>query len=89
MEKQRLFKMSALERDILAKALDDTQKEYHPKQAEQMRALMDKTIQAPSVSCTLTMMNSNGRYLPLILCATPICRQDGAAEGLTAFFSSC
>ena len=47
MEKQRLFKMSALERDILAKALDDTQKEYHPKQAEQMRALMDKTIQAP------------------------------------------
>lgn len=47
MEKQRLFKMSALERDILAKALDDTQKEYHPKQAEQMRALMDKTIRAP------------------------------------------
>lgn len=47
MEKQRLFKMSALERDILAKVLDDTKKDFQPAQAEKMRALRDKTRQAP------------------------------------------
>lgn len=44
MEKQRMFKMSQLEQDMLVKALCDTQKEMPLKQAEEIHALMDKTM---------------------------------------------
>ena len=40
MEKQRMFKMSQLEQDMLVKALCDTQ-------AEEMRSLAAKTVRAP------------------------------------------
>ena len=46
MEKQRMFKMSQLEQDMLVKALCDTQKEMPLKQAEEIHALMDKTMLA-------------------------------------------
>ena len=39
MEKQRMFKMSQLEQDMLVKALCDTQNDVQPEQAEEMRSL--------------------------------------------------
>ena len=42
MTKQRLFKMTPLQRDVLTKVLCDTQKEFSPVQAEKMQALREK-----------------------------------------------
>ena len=47
MEKQRMFKMSQLEQDMLVKALCDTQNDVQPEQAEEMRSLAAKTVRAP------------------------------------------
>lgn len=47
MEKQRMFKMSQLEQDMLVKALCDTQNDVQPEQAEEMRSLAAKTVCAP------------------------------------------
>ena len=47
MEKQRMFKMSQLEQDMLVKALCDTQNDVQPEQAEEMRSLAAKTVPAP------------------------------------------
>ena len=57
MEKQRMFKMSQLEQDMLVKALCDTQNDVQPEQAEEMRSLAAKTVRAPRrrlyLSCLL------------------------------------
>ena len=47
MEKQRMFKMSQLEQDMLVKALCDTRNDVRPEQAEEMRSLAAKTACAP------------------------------------------
>lgn len=52
MEKQRMFKMSQLEQDMLVKALCDTQNDVQPEQAEEMRSLAAKTSVLPAAGCT-------------------------------------
>lgn len=46
MTKRRLYKMTPLQRDILAKVLVETQKEFPPKQAEKMQVLRERTKEA-------------------------------------------
>ena len=46
MTKRRLYKMTPLQRDILAKVLVETQKEFPPEQAEKMQVLRERTRQA-------------------------------------------
>lgn len=64
MEKQRMFKMSQLEQDMLVKALCDTQSDVQPEQAEEMRSLAAKTVRAPRRRLYRATRNSGGRYRP-------------------------
>ena len=89
MEKQRMLKMSQLEQDMLVKALCDTQSDVQPEQAEEMRSLAAKTVRAPRRRLYLSDEEFGRAVQALNRSATPICRQDGAASGLTAFSSSC
>ena len=52
MEKQRMFKMSQLEQDMLVKALCDTQNDVQPEQAEEMRSLLRKPSVLPAAGFT-------------------------------------
>lgn len=52
MEKQRMFKMSQLEQDMLVKALCDTQSDVQPEQAEECVPLLRKPSVLPAAGCT-------------------------------------
>ena len=52
MEKQRMFKMSQLEQDMLVKALCDTQNDVQPEQAEKCVPLLRKPSVLPAAGCT-------------------------------------
>lgn len=47
MEKQRLLKMGIVEQGLMVKALDHTQENIRPEQADKLRMLLDKIRQAP------------------------------------------
>ena len=60
MTKRRLYKMTPLQRDILAKVLVETQKEFPPEQAEKMQVLRERTRQAHK--CRLYLDNEELDY---------------------------
>ena len=47
MEKQRLFKMTDIEKNMLVRALSDKQKRVGAGRCSEVRALVEKTEQAP------------------------------------------
>lgn len=90
MEKQRLFKMTMVDRNFLMQGLRSYAVSVQSRggNSETVNALIRKTMAVTGGKLFWTNRSMNAPFAGLTICATPTCRRAGAAAESTGRFLS-